>query len=153
MQTYRHHIAKAASAEEIRRSLGVTPQEDERALRILADLGYLKREATREDLTARILKSVKGITRTQAAAAVAALFAGITAAVEAGESARVPGFGSFTLAERVSRKGHNPATGQAITIRASKTVRFKPGKELRDTLNAKRGDRRRPAAQTVRARR
>jgi DNA-binding protein HU-beta len=154
MQTERH-IAKAASAEEIRRSLGVTPQEDERAHRILVDLGYLKakREASKADLINRILESVEGMTRTQAAQALAAVFAAITEAVKTGESAKVPGFGSFTLSEHAARKGRNPATGQAITIRASKSVRFKPGKELQEALNAKRRDRQRSAAQTVRARR
>lgn len=152
MQTEKH-IAKAASAEEIRRSLGVTPQEDERAHRILVDLGYLKSEAKREDLIHRIVESVEGLTRTQAAQALAAIFASITEAVKAGENTRVPGFGSFTLSERAARQGRNPATGQSITIRASKSVRFKPGKELQETLNAKRRDRQRSAAKTVRAHR
>jgi nucleoid DNA-binding protein len=152
MQTEKH-VAKAASAEEIRRSLGITPQEDERAHRILVALGYLKHDTSKADLTIPILESVKGMTRTRAAETLAAIFAAITEAVKAGESAKVPGFGSFTLSERAARKGRNPATGQSITIRASKSVRFKPGKELRAILNAKRTDRHRSAAKIVRTRR
>jgi len=44
-------------------------------------------------------------------------------------------FGSFSVSKRAARKGRNPATGAAITIKASKNVRFKAGKELKDALN------------------
>ncbi|HVR06458.1 MAG TPA: HU family DNA-binding protein, partial [Thermoanaerobaculia bacterium] len=37
-----------------------------------------------------------------------------------------------------SRKGRNPATGESITIKASKSVRFKPGKELKEAVNKRR---------------
>ncbi len=37
------------------------------------------------------------------------------------------GFGSFTVAKRKARKGRNPQTGEQIKIKASKSVKFKPG--------------------------
>ena len=52
--------------------------------------------------------------------------------------AKIPGFGSFGVSERASRKGRNPATGASITIKASKSVRFKAGKDLKETVNKKR---------------
>ena len=58
-------------------------------------------------------------------------------AVRSGEGAKVPGFGSFALSERAARKGRNPATGASINIKASKTVRFKVGKELKEAVNKK----------------
>lgn len=93
--------------------------------------------AGKADLVNSIADSVEGITRRQAAAAFEAVFDAITAALKAGESAKVPGFGSFTVAQREARKGRNPATGASITIKASKSVRFKVGKELKEAVNVK----------------
>lgn len=41
------------------------------------------------------------------------------------------GFGTFALAVRPARNGFNPHTKQPMKIRAVKTVRFKPGADLR----------------------
>lgn len=41
------------------------------------------------------------------------------------------GFGTFALAVRPARNGFNPHTRKPMKIRALKTVRFKPGAELR----------------------
>jgi len=40
------------------------------------------------------------------------------------------GFGTFVVVNRRARTGRNPQTGQPIQIKASKAVRFRPGKEL-----------------------
>ncbi len=45
-----------------------------------------------------------------------------------------PGFGTFTVKERSARKGRNPRTGDAIDIKASKTVGFKPAPGLKQSL-------------------
>jgi DNA-binding protein HU-beta len=94
--------------------------------------------AGKADLINSVVDSVDGLTRRQATEAFEAVFAAIADAVRSGESAKVPGFGSFSLSERAARKGRNPATGQTINIRASKSVRFKPGKELKESVNSKR---------------
>jgi DNA-binding protein HU-beta len=44
------------------------------------------------------------------------------------------GFGTFVVVNRKARTGRNPQTGQPIQIRASKVVRFRPGKELKESL-------------------
>ncbi len=44
------------------------------------------------------------------------------------------GFGSFVVTKRKARKGRNPQTGEAIKIKASKTVKFKPGKAYKDMV-------------------
>ena len=46
----------------------------------------------------------------------------------------IVGFGSFATVKRKARKGRNPQTGQPITIKASKTVRFRPGKAFKTNL-------------------
>ena len=45
------------------------------------------------------------------------------------------GFGTFDVVKRAARKGRNPQTGKEITIEASKSPRFKPGKALKDLVN------------------
>jgi DNA-binding protein HU-beta len=44
------------------------------------------------------------------------------------------GFGTFQKARRKARKGRNPQTGEAIKIKASNVVKFKPGKKLKEAL-------------------
>jgi DNA-binding protein HU-beta len=45
-----------------------------------------------------------------------------------------PGFGTFNVRARKARKGRNPQTGEEISIKASKTVGFKPAPELKNKL-------------------
>jgi nucleoid DNA-binding protein len=52
---------------------------------------------------------------------------------EAGE-VQLVGFGTFRRRERNARQGRNPATGAAIQIPASKTVRFSAGKILKQQV-------------------
>ncbi|HEX3528130.1 MAG TPA: HU family DNA-binding protein [Thermoanaerobaculia bacterium] len=93
--------------------------------------------AGKADLINSIADSVEGLTRRQATAAFEAIFDAITGALKSGEGAKIPGFGSFGVTERAARKGRNPATGASITIKASKSVRFKVGKELKEAVNSK----------------
>jgi len=93
--------------------------------------------AGKADIVNAVVDNVEGLTRRQAAEALEAVFAAIAEAVRTGEGAKVPGFGSFSLSERAARKGRNPATGESINIKASKTVRFKVGKELKEAVNKK----------------
>lgn len=44
------------------------------------------------------------------------------------------GFGSFSVSKRKARTGRNPQTGAAISIKASKVVRFKAGKAYKDGI-------------------
>ena len=63
----------------------------------------------------------------------------MTKNVSKGERVAVPGLGSFTVSQRKARTGRNPRTNETIKIPASKNVRFKAGKDLRDSVNKKRG--------------
>lgn len=47
----------------------------------------------------------------------------------------VYGVGTLVVSERAARKGRNPSTGEEIDIKASKSVRLKPSKVLRDAVN------------------
>lgn len=52
-----------------------------------------------------------------------------------GDKLTITGFGSFEVVERAERQGRNPATGEAITIAASKSPKFKASKTLKSTVN------------------
>ncbi len=45
------------------------------------------------------------------------------------------GVGTFAVGKRAKRAGRNPRTGEAITIKAAKVPKFRPGKGLKDALN------------------
>lgn len=53
-----------------------------------------------------------------------------------GEKIQLVGFGTFEVSERAAREGRNPMTGETIHIAATKTPKFKPGKALKDQVNA-----------------
>jgi len=76
-----------------------------------------------------------GLPRAKAAEAVDATFAVIEAALKGKEEVRLTGFGSFTTAKRKASTGRNPRTGEEMQIAASTSVRFKPGKSLKDAVN------------------
>ena len=44
------------------------------------------------------------------------------------------GFGTFAVSQRKAREGRNPQTGKPIKIPATKVVKFKPGKQLKDLV-------------------
>ena len=52
-----------------------------------------------------------------------------------GEKVQLVGFGTFETSERAAREGRNPQTGETMTIKASKTPKFKAGKALKDMMN------------------
>jgi DNA-binding protein HU-beta len=81
-----------------------------------------------------------GISKKEAGAAFDAFVDYISGSCQRGERCAIPGLGSFSVSARKAREGRNPRTNEKITIPASKNVRFKAGKDLRDTVNApKRG--------------
>lgn len=56
-----------------------------------------------------------------------------------GNRIEVRGFGSFSLRERPSRTAHNPKTGERVMTKNRVSPHFKPGKELKERVNASYG--------------
>lgn len=52
-----------------------------------------------------------------------------------GERIEIRGFGSFSLHYRSPRVGRNPKTGESVTLEGKYVPHFKPGKELRESVN------------------
>ena len=60
----------------------------------------------------------------------------VTEEMKNGGKVQLVGFGTFETAQRAEREGRNPATGEAMTIKASVAPKFKAGKALKDAINA-----------------
>ena len=58
----------------------------------------------------------------------------ITAVVAKGEAVTISGFAKFAKIDRQARMGRNPATGEAIRIKASKKARITPLKGFKDAV-------------------
>jgi DNA-binding protein HU-beta len=70
----------------------------------------------------------------------------VIAALRQGERVNISGFGTFSVSTRQARTGRNPKTGESIEIGASRSAKFKPGKQLKDSLNETLGGDAAPAA-------
>jgi DNA-binding protein HU-beta len=67
----------------------------------------------------------------QALAVMADLVATLTTHLKKGTKIRLSGLGTLEVRQRAARMGRNPATGEAITIKASKKIAFRAAKELK----------------------
>ena len=91
--------------------------------------------AGKTDIVDYVADNVEGISKRQAQQAVESFVEAICMHLEKGERVQIPGLGSFAIGERAARTGRNPKTGESINISASKNVKFKAGKELKDSVN------------------
>ncbi len=67
------------------------------------------------------------LTKVQAKAALEAFLASAEGALKKNDKISLIGFGTFSVADRKARVGHNPANGKKINIPAKKVVKFKAG--------------------------
>ncbi|WP_282611332.1 HU family DNA-binding protein [Pelagibius sp. Alg239-R121] len=81
-----------------------------------------------------LIQSGTGCTATAARETLTELFGTITASLKKNQRVQIVGFGSFTVTKRAARKGVNPRTGDAIKIKASKSVRFRAGQTLKNSV-------------------
>ena len=75
------------------------------------------------------------LSKSQAQDALNAALDAIGGALKGDEKVTLIGFGTFSLNHRAAREGRNPQTGKTIQIAAKNLVKFKPGKELADSVN------------------
>ena len=75
------------------------------------------------------------ISKKDAEKAVKAFTDAVAEELAKGGKVQLVGFGNFEGSERPAREGRNPRTGETMTIAASKTPKFKPGKALKDEIN------------------
>lgn len=59
----------------------------------------------------------------------------IEAALKRGDEVRLVGFGNFYVSKREASTGRNPRTGEVIEINASRSPKFRAGKQLKESVN------------------
>ncbi len=75
------------------------------------------------------------LTKSQATEALNCVLNCVQDSLKDGDKVSIVGFGTFTCTRREARMGRNPQTGASIQIAAKNVVKFKPGKELVESVN------------------
>lgn len=83
------------------------------------------------DIVNRVTETTD-VPRVKAAAAVDSIFEALKSALTEGKRIELRGFGVFQVRDRKRGVGRNPKTGVEVSITPGKTVRFKPGKGLKE---------------------
>jgi DNA-binding protein HU-beta len=83
------------------------------------------------DIVNRVAET-SDVSRVKAAVAVDTIIDAMKAALGEGKRIELRGFGVFQVRDRKKGVGRNPKTGVEVAITPGKTVRFKPGKELKN---------------------
>jgi len=88
---------------------------------------------TKADLADLLFEQV-GLNKREAKDMVEAFFEEVRAALEAGDSVKLSGFGNFELRKKSERPGRNPKTGEEIPITARRVVTFHASQKLKSKV-------------------
>ncbi|VVM04391.1 HU family DNA-binding protein [Methylacidimicrobium tartarophylax] len=89
----------------------------------------------RVDLVQHVQEEMgKETTKALAESAVGAVLDALKMGIRKASTVQLIGFGTFRVVHRKARMGVNPKTGERLKIKASKSVRFAPGKGLKAGL-------------------
>jgi len=80
------------------------------------------------------LRARTGLPRHDATLLIEGLLDSMKEALEAGETVKISGFGSFVVRAKRARHGRNPHTGESITLPGRRVLTFKPSRLLREAL-------------------
>jgi integration host factor subunit alpha len=89
---------------------------------------------TRAHLAETIYTQV-GLSRNDSAALLETLLDQIAATLEAGETVKISGFGTFSVRQKGRRVGRNPKTGQEVPILPRRVLVFRPSHVLKAQVN------------------
>ncbi len=90
----------------------------------------------RSELLAALAKENPGLRAEEVERVVDVIFDEIANRLAEGGRVELRGFGAFSTRERQARKGRNPRTGETVDVPGKRVPYFKPGKEMRQRLNA-----------------
>lgn len=91
---------------------------------------------TKSELIEKLAQKQQHLSQADVDLAVRTIIEQMSAALARGERIEIRGFGSFSLHFRPPRIGRNPKTGEAVALPGKYVPHFKPGKELRERVNA-----------------
>ena len=83
---------------------------------------------------AQVIQEFAGLTGTASNRAAGDLMGAIVKELKKNGKFTLPSFGTFTVRKTKARKGLNPRTGEAIKVKAGKTVRFKASPTLKKAV-------------------
>ena len=89
---------------------------------------------TRADLTDAVYQEV-GLSRNESADLVEMVLGEISSVLEAGESVKIAGFGTFMVRQKGLRRGRNPKTGEEVPILPRRVLSFRASHILKDYIN------------------
>lgn len=90
----------------------------------------------KSQLIAEISQKMPHLAEKDVAASINSIIEQMSSKLSQGGRIEIRGFGSFCLHYRPPRKAHNPKTGEKLITQPKYAVHFKPGKELRERVNA-----------------
>lgn len=92
---------------------------------------------TRSDLVEELAARFNQLTHRDAEFAVKTLLDAVSDALVRGNRIEIRGFGSFSVNRRPPRMGRNPRSGESVAIPEKRVPHFKPGKALREAVEAR----------------
>ncbi|HUP10328.1 MAG TPA: integration host factor subunit beta [Caldimonas sp.] len=91
---------------------------------------------TRSDLVVQLAERFGQLTHRDTEFAVKTILDAMSVALARGHRIEIRGFGSFSINRRPPRVGRNPRSGAQVTIPEKLVPHFKPGKALREAVDA-----------------
>ena len=96
----------------------------------------MKDGMTRSDLVARLAERFGQLTQRDTESAVKIVLDAMSDALARGHRIEIRGFGSFSINRRPPRVGRNPRSGEQVVVPEKLVPHFKPGKALREAVDA-----------------
>lgn len=91
---------------------------------------------TKSELIACLAERYPQLVAKDADFVVKTILDAICEALALGQRIEIRGFGSFSLNRRPPRIGRNPKSGDKVMVPEKRAPHFKPGKELRERVDA-----------------
>ncbi len=93
---------------------------------------------TKSELISALNKKLPTLQYMEVESAVNCMLEQMANAMVEGERIEIRDFGSFSTRQRSSRLARNPKTGESVHLPAKTVMHFKPGKQMRDRVDAER---------------
>lgn len=98
------------------------------------------RGGTKAQLIDKVYRRHGGLTKSEAAEAVEAIFATVKNTLEDGREVKISNFGVFKVVSRRARRGVNPVSGEPITIPPQRGLTFRPSDRLKQKVDGRKSD-------------
>ncbi|BCV66594.1 integration host factor subunit beta [Shewanella carassii] len=91
---------------------------------------------TKSELIEKLASGQSQLSAKEVESAIKEMLEQMAKTLESGDRIEIRGFGSFSLHYRAPRTGRNPKTGTSVELDGKYVPHFKPGKELRERVDA-----------------